>query len=114
MNTEFKSRIDDLNLYINRLEGKVKRATVVNTIIYGIIVLLFLVYAYIIPNEVNKYASPQEGPETLVALVEGSIPDNSVIIAETKSQIPDVVDSGVEHIWGLMPDAERMVLDGMS
>ena len=114
MSKEYTERLNDLKSYIDSLESGVKKATVVNTVIYGVIVVLFLVYAVYIPSEVNKYASPEEGPATLVHLVNGSLPTNDELVMNAKQEIPKLVDESMAQMWSYMPDAEDMLLEGMS
>lgn len=114
MDNRVKEKFNDLNSYVEELEAKVKKGTIVNCIIYGAIVILFLIYAVVIPREVDRYTSPEEGPETLVSLIEGSIPDDKDLLDQAKSEIPTLVQDGLDQIWNMVPTGEAMLFDGMN
>lgn len=114
MSSDYQQKLNDLNTYIENLEAGVKKATILNGVIYTVIIVLFIVYAAYIPSEVKKYASPEEGPETLVQLVNDSIPDNGELLSSAKAEIPKIVDESIAQLWSYMPDAEQMLLEGMS
>ena len=114
MDKQLKEKFNDLNSYVEELESKVKKGTKINIAIYSILSILFLVYAIYIPREVNRYTSPEEGPETLVSLIESSIPSDEELLAQAKSEIPIIVEDGLEHVWGMIPTGEAMLLDGMN
>ena len=114
MSKEYQQKLDDLNAYIEKLEAGVKKATVLNGVIYAVIIVLFIVYAAYIPSEVKKYASPEEGPATLVQLVDASVPSNGELLSAAKAEIPKIVDEGIIQIWSYIPDVEQMLLEGMS
>ena len=114
MDKQLKEKFDDLNSYVQELEDKVKKGTKVNVAIYSILSLLFLVYAIYIPREVNRYTSPEEGPETLISLIESSLPEDEELLGQAKSEIPGMVEDGLDQIWNMIPTGEAMLIDGMN
>ena len=114
MDKQLKEKFDDLNSYVQELEDKVKKGTKINAVIYGAIALLFLIYAIIIPREVDRYTSPEEGPETLVSLIESSLPEDEMLLDQAKSEIPQMVEDGLDQVWNMIPTGEAMLLDGMN
>lgn len=114
MDKVFKDKMDDLNSFVTTLEKKVKRGTIINIVIYGIIIILFLVYAIIIPAEMKKITSVEDGPKTLVSLLESNLPDDHEILARAKAEIPGLISTGVDQLMDLIPNGETILLDTVS
>ena len=114
MDKKLQEKFDDLNSYVQELEDKVKKGTKINIAIYGILSILFLIYAIYIPREVNRYTSPEEGPETLVSLIESSLPDDEEMLSHAKSEIPTAIADGLDQLWNMIPTGEQMIIDGMN
>ena len=113
MDKQVKEKYDELNSYVEELEAKVKKGTKINFAIYFLLSILFLVYAIYIPREVNRYTSPEEGPETLVSLLDSSLPDDDELLDQARAEIPNAVIDGLDQIWTMIPTGEQMIIDGM-
>jgi len=114
MDEEINNKFDDINSYISHLESQIKKGTTANLVIYGIIVVIFLVYAVTIPGMINSITSPEEGPGTLVQVLDDNMPSNKELIETAKQEAPQWVANGLDQIWDLVPTLEGILLDGMS
>lgn len=114
MNKQLQEKFDDLNSYVQELESKVKKGTKINIVIYSALSILFLIYAIYIPAEVKRYTSPEEGPETLVSLIESSLPDDEELLEHARSEIPGTVEDGLDQLWNMIPTGEQMLIEGMN
>ena len=114
MDKEVKNRFDDLNSYVEELSNKVKTGTKINAAVYSLLCIFVLIYAIYLPAEVKKYTSPEDGPATLIQIVEDQLPQDDEIIEQVKSALPGFIRDNVDALSAQLPGANELFSDSMA
>ncbi|NQZ57416.1 MAG: hypothetical protein HRT88_08095, partial [Lentisphaeraceae bacterium] len=65
-------------------------------------------------STVKAITSPEEGPATLVSVLEDTLPSNDILLQSALDETPMWVENSLNNVWDLIPSLEGMFIEGMS